>query len=186
MDISHDCQDHTFRLSVYEAGHAITAYLLNQKIISIQLLPRPPMLVAEKAFANLSWNSFIETLESRVMELFGGQIAEELICHHSSCCSGDISRIDEITRILYALYSDDDLDLESSEDILFELEERTQVMFAPQEVRDAILPVAEFIFAQEEEGVFEIDGKAVTREIEKVLPPPLKEKSGFFSFLKRA
>lgn len=186
MAAHENCNDQAFRLSVYEAGHAITAYLLGHKIISIQLLPRPPMLVAEKTFANLSWNSFIGTLESRMMELFGGQIAEEIICEHSSCCAGDISRIDEISRILFALYSDDDIDLESSEDVLFEFEERTQEMFASQGVREAILPVAEYIYAQEEAGQIEIDGAAVIQEIEKYLPRPEKENSGFFGFLKRA
>jgi len=183
MSDIHDCEDDAYRLSVYMAGHAITAYLLGQKIFFIQMLPRPPMMVAEKAFTSHNWDSFIETLETRVLELFGGQIAEEIVCGHSSCCPGDISRIDEITRILEALYSEDDLD---SEDILFDLEDSTQEMFASQQVRDAILPVAEFFLAHEEIGKMEVEGKAVTRVIEKFIPRPAKEKRGILQLLKLA
>lgn len=97
-----DCLDDTFRLSVYEAGHAITAYLMEQKIVSVQMLPRPPMTFTDKAFTSHSWGSFIDILENRALELFGGQIAEDITCGSLSCCSGDISRIDEISRILEA------------------------------------------------------------------------------------
>ena len=178
-----DCDDEAYRLSVYMAGHAITAYLLGQQITSIIMLPRPPMMLAEKAFASHNWDSFIETLENRVLELFGGQTAEEMICGHSSCCSGDISRIDEITRILEALYGEDDYD---SEEILFDLEDKTQEMFADQQVHDAILPVAEFFFEHEEAGEMEIDGKAVTRIIDQYVPAPEKKKQGILELLKLA
>lgn len=183
MNADKKCQDITFRLCVYEAGHAITAYLLEQKIVSIQMLPRPPMMMAEKAFRSHNWDSFIETLENRCLELFGGQIAEQFVCGTTACCAGDISRIDEITRILEALYSEDDLD---SEDILFELEDRTETMLAPQEVRDAILPIAEFLYAEEESGKSEVDGKDITRLLEQLIPRPEKESRGLLDMLKRA
>ena len=159
------------------------AYLLGQQILSIQMLPRPPMMSAEKAFTSHNWDSFVETLENRVLELFGGQIAEEIICGHSSCCSGDISRIDEITRILEALYSEDDID---SEDILLDLEEQAQEMLASEQVRDALLPVAEFFLAHEEIGKIEMNGEAVTKVIEKFIPRPAKEKRGILELLKLA
>ncbi len=183
MNVEKKCQDITFRLSVYEAGHAIAAYLLDQKIVSIQMLPRPPMMVAEKAFRSHNWDSFTETLENRVIELFGGQIAERLVCGASSCCTGDISRIDEITRILEALYGEDDLD---SEDILFELEDRTEAMMAPQEVHDAILPVAEFLYAEEEAGKPEVDGRDITEILERIIPRPEKSRGGLLEMLKLA
>jgi hypothetical protein len=166
------CLDSVFRLCVYEAGHTITAYLLRQKIVSVCMLPRPPMTITEKAF-NSSWGSFIEILENRALELFGGQIAEEIICGSTSCCSGDISRIDEITRILEALYSEDVLD---AEDILFELEDRAKALFMPANVQNAILPIADFLYEQEENGVMEIDGDIITAAIAEHIPPVPKEK----------
>ena len=164
-----DCNDTTFRLAIYEAGHAITAFLLSQKIVSIQMLPRPPVTVTEKTFSTFSWNSFTEILENRALELFGGQIAEQIYCDSTSCCSGDISRIDEISRILEALYSEDDVD---SEDILFDLEERAAEMFAPEVVRDAVLPIAQYLYDLEEAGHIEINGQDVTKVIEKYIPRP--------------
>lgn len=174
------CLDSTFRLCVYEAGHAITAYLLSQKIVSVCMLPRPPMTVTDKAFTSNNWGSFVEILENRALELFGGQIAEEIVCGSTSCCSGDISRIDEITRILEALYSEDVLD---SEDILFELEDRAKALFAPANVQKAILPMADFLYTQEENGVMEIDGAAITKAIAKYIPPVAQKKRGLLEML---
>lgn len=168
-----DCEDPTFRLCVYQSGHIITAYLLSQRILSVCMLPRPPMTITDKAFTNNSWGSFVDILETRVLELFGGQIAENTICGNTSCCSGDIARIDEITRILEALYSEDDLD---AEDILFELEDRAEALFAPDEVRAAILPMAEFLRAQDDMDVLEIDGDAVLKIIEQYIPRPPQKK----------
>lgn len=177
------CGDDTFRLCVYEAGHTITAYLLRQKIVSVQLLPRPPMTIAEKKFVSHSWDSFMDILENRALELFGGQIAEEEVCGSTSCCSGDISRIDEISRILAGLSVEDEVD---SEEILFELEDRAKEMFAPEHVREAILPVAEYLFEQEEADKMEVDGKAITKIIERYIPRPPEEKGGLLKLLKLA
>jgi len=178
-----DCSDDTFRLSVYQAGHAITAYLMDQKIVSIQMLPRPPMTFTDKAFASNNWGAFVDILESRALELFGGQIAEQLVCNSLSCCSGDISRIDEITRILEALYGEEDL---RSEDILFELEDRAEAMFAAQEVRDAIRPLANFLYQQEIDGHMEVDGTPISKLIEKYIAKPKKEKRSLLKMLKLA
>lgn len=181
---SHErCGDDTFRLSVYEAGHTITAYLLRQKIVSVRMLPRPPMTIAEKKFISHSWDSFMDILENRALELFGGQIAEETICGSTSCCAGDISRIDEISRILAGLSVEDEVD---SEEILFELEDRAKEMFAPDYVREAILPVAEFLYEQEMDGHMEVKGRSVTKIIEQYIPQPPEEKRGLLKLLKLA
>lgn len=176
-------EDATFRLCVYEAGHTITAYLLNQKIVAVRMLPRPPMTIAEKKFISHSWDSFMDILENRALELFGGQIAEETICGSTSCCSGDISRIDEISRILAGLSVEDDVD---SEEILFELEDRAQDMFDNEDVLAAIIPVAEYLFEQEEAGHMEVGGKSVTKIIERYIPRPPEEKGGLLKLLKLA
>ncbi|HEY9079517.1 hypothetical protein [Magnetovibrio sp.] len=177
------CLDDTFRLSVYEAGHTITAYLLNQKIVSVRMRPRPPMTIAEKKFISHSWDSFMDILENRALELFGGQIAEQLICGSTSCCSGDISRIDEISRILAGLSVEDVVD---SEEILFELEDRAKDMFAPDYVRAAIIPVAEYLSEQEKSGHMEVGGKEITKIIESFIPRPPKEKGGLLKLLNLA
>ncbi|OEJ67916.1 hypothetical protein [Magnetovibrio blakemorei] len=175
------CSDATFRLSVYEAGHTITAYLLNQKIVAVRMLPRPPMTIAEKKFISNSWESFMDILENRALELFGGQIAEEMLCGNTTCCSGDISRIDEISRILAGLSVNEDYD---NEDILFSLEDRAIAMFAPEHVRNAILPVAKYLYDQDEAGEIEVSGKEVTKIIEQYIPRPPKEKGGLLSLLR--
>jgi len=177
------CADDNFRLAVYEAGHTITAYLMQQKIISVQMRPRPPMTLAEKNFVSYSWDSFMDILEKRVLELFGGQIAEELICTNTTCCSGDISRIDEICRILAGLSFEETV---NSEDIFFELEDRAITMFAPSHVRDAILPVAEFLFQQDAEGHIEVPGDAITEIIARYIPAPTKERGGLLTMLNLA
>ncbi|MCW8916084.1 MAG: hypothetical protein OQK24_09565 [Magnetovibrio sp.] len=177
------CTDDIFRLCVYEAGHTITAYLLNQKIVSVRMLPRPPMTISEKKFVSNNWNSFMDILEHRVLELFGGHIAEEVVCDSTACCSGDISRIDELSKILAGLSVEEEID---SEEILFELEDRAIEMFAPDHVRDAILPVAEYLFEQDQLDHMEVSGKEVTKIIERYIPRPPVEKGGFLKLLKLA
>ncbi len=176
-----DCNDPAFRVSVYQAGHAITAHLLAQKILYIQMLPHPPMTVCEKPFTSYNWNAYVEILEIRVLELFGGQSAENIVCASASCSSGDSSRIDEITRILETLYNEDDL---RAQDILFDLKDRALEMFAPKPVRDAIVPVAEFLFAQERDGYIKIGGKVLTDTIAKFIPQPVHKRRSLLKLLK--
>ncbi|MBL4614841.1 MAG: hypothetical protein JKY27_08210 [Magnetovibrio sp.] len=183
QEINSKCGDSTFRLCVYEAGHTITAYLLNQKIVSVRLLPRPPMTIAEKKFISHSWDSFMDILENRALELFGGQIAEEAMCGSTSCCSGDISRIDEITRILAGLSVENDVD---SEEILFELEDRAKDMFDNEDVLAAIIPVAEYLYEQEDAGHMEVGGKSITKIIEQYIARPPEEKGGWLKLLRLA
>jgi hypothetical protein len=159
------CADQTFRLSVYEAGHALTARALGLKLISVRMLPRPPVLSSDKAFATNDWGAFIETLEIRIIELFGGQIAEEHACGSNTCCSGDIARIDELARLVAGL-----TDAVDSETIMFDLEDAAQKIFTDPTYRDAILPIAEFFHQRVSEGREVIDGPDIEAELDKLLP----------------
>ena len=160
------CTDHTFRLSVYEAGHALTARALGLKLISVQMLPRPPVLISDKAFAADKWDAFVETLEIRIIELFGGQVAEEFACGTHSCCSGDIARIDELSRLVSGLKGTED-----AETVMFDLEDAARKIFANPIYRDAIVPIAEFLSQRVSEGREIIDGADLEAEIDKHIPP---------------
>ena len=165
------CAEQGFRLAVYEAGHALTARALGLKVISVRMLPRPPVLVSDKTFTANNWQSFSETLEIRIIELFGGQIAEELACSSNSCCSGDIARIDELCRLVAGLRGDVD-----AETVLFDLEDVAQKIFADDAVRDAILPIAEFFHERTESGRESIEGADIEAELEKYIPTPEKKR----------
>lgn len=177
----HDrCGDQTFRLSVYEAGHALTARALGLKLLSVQMLPRPPVLISDKAFATNKWDDFIETLEVRIIELFGGQIAEEHACGTNTCCSGDIARIDELSRLVAGLK-----DLEDSETVMFDLEDAARMIFDNPAYRDAIIPVAQFLSQRVAQGREIIDGPDIEAEIDKYIPaePPRSWLKKLFSFI---
>jgi len=165
------CGEHEFRLAVYEAGHALTARALGLNILSVRMLPRPPVLVSDKTFTNNDWNSFIETLEIRIIELFGGQIAEELACNCNTCGSGDIARIDELARLIAGL--GEALDHET---VLFDLEDVAQGIFADEKVRDAVLPIAEFFHARMMNKREEIPGSDIEAELDRYIPRKPKEK----------
>ncbi len=157
--------DLTFRLSVYEAGHALTARALGLKLISVKMLPRPPALISDKAFASGKWDDFIETLEIRIIELFGGQIAEELACATNSCCSGDIARIDELSRLVAGLRGGMD-----AETVMFDLEDAAREIFADPVYADAIMPISEFLFQRVTGGQEIVPGPDVETEIDKYVP----------------
>lgn len=159
------CNDHVFRLSIYEAGHALTARALGLHILSVRMLPRPPVMVSDKAFSNNDWGAFIETLEIRVIELFGGQIAEETACLSNSCCSGDMTRIDELCRLISGLDGETD-----HETIMFGLEDDARKIFADDAYRDAILPIAQFLHQKTTDGYSEIVGKDLEKELDKYVP----------------
>ncbi|MCF6232610.1 MAG: hypothetical protein L3J36_05860 [Rhodobacteraceae bacterium] len=159
------CSDHTYRLAVYEAGHALTARALGLKLISVKMLPRPPVLTSDKAFANNDWGAFVEMLENRIIELFGGQIAEQHCCGTNTCCSGDIARIDELAKLVAGLSGAED-----SEAVMFELEDAAIEIFADQKYRDAIVPIAEFLFHRAETGREVIDGPDIEAELDKHVP----------------
>ncbi len=170
------CKDNEFRLTVYEAGHALCARAMSLRIISVRMLPRPPMLVSDKTVAGNNINALIQTLENRVIELFGGQIAEEYICSSHSCCSGDVSRIDELARLIAGLTGVEDSDL-----VWFELEEQANEIFKTPRYKDAILPIAEFLYKKTQDGADIIDGNELEQELDKYVPP-LEQKSGLSNF----
>ncbi len=172
------CAEQEYRLSVYEAGHALAARALKLKIISVRILPRPPVLVSDKTFRGNNWASFIQTLETRVIELFCGQIAEELMCRASNCCSGDVTRIDELTRLIAGLQGGDD-----PESVWFALEDIADNIFADPQYRAAIAPVAEFLYGRFSAGDEEIDGVELERELDKHVPERVVEKRGLKGFL---
>jgi len=161
------CDDYLMRLSIYEAGHALVAWYLGHKIHHVRMLPRPCTTVTDKAFVGNNWASFSEVLEFRAMELFGGQIAEQIICKTPSCCEGDIPRIDEICRILGGLHEAEDHD-----DIFFRLEDDATEIFADERYREAIVPVARVLYDHETAGEAEISGEDIEAEIEKFIPRP--------------
>lgn len=173
------CADLAFRLAVYEAGHALTARALGLKILSVRMLPRPPVLISDKAFANNNWDSFIEMLEVRVIELFGGQIAEEAACSCNTCGIGDIARVDELSRLIAGLDGDAD-----PETVMFDLEDVALKIFAKPEYKNAIIPIATFLADQVKDGCELIKGPDIEAELDKYLPRPAKQKWGkrLFSF----
>lgn len=179
-DLIDKCSDPLYRLCVYEAGHALVAWALNQKIIKVVMLPRPPVTMTEKLIVGNSWKAFERVLELRVMELFGGQIAEEITCGQTTCCAGDISRIDEITRILSGLSEQED-----HEDTFFRLEDEAQRILDMPGYREAIVPVADLLFERESAGELEIDGAAVEAVIAEYVPREDTKKTGPLGFLKR-
>lgn len=175
------CSDQSYRLAVYEAGHALSARALGLKIVSLHMLPRPPMLISDKSYSSFDWGSFAEMLEVRIIELFGGQLAEEIACSCNTCGSGDVARIDELTRVVAGLDGDED-----AETIFFKLEDVATDIFSRQEYRDAIVPLAEFMYRRVVDGREVIDGKDLEAELDKHVPFTPKEKwsKRLFSFSK--
>lgn len=173
------CSDLAFRLAVYEAGHALTARALGLKIISVRMLPRPPDMVSDKTFASNDWGSFIEALEIRVIELFGGQIAEETACSCNTCGIGDIARVDELSRLIAGLDGEAD-----PETVMFDLEDVALKIFAKPEYKDAIIPIASFLAQRVLDGAELIDGPDIEAELDKYVPRAPKEKwtKKLFSF----
>jgi len=164
------CADLAFRLAVYEAGHALTARALNLHILSVRMLPRPPVLSSDKTFNNNDWGSFIEALEIRVIELFGGQIAEETACSCNTCGIGDIARVDELSRLIAGLKGEED-----AEAVMFELEDIALKIFAKPEYKDAIIPIATFLAERVEAGEELIKGADIEAELDKYVPRAPKE-----------
>lgn len=172
------CTDSEFRLTVYEAGHALCARALQLKIISVRMLPRPPVLVSEKTFSGNKIGPLVLMLENRVIELFGGQIAETEVCSTSSCCSGDISRIDELTRLIAGLTGKGD-----AESVWFELEDVAESIFKDERYRNAIVPIAEFLQQRVSDGWDIIAGDDIEVELDKYVPS-IPKGSGFKKFMR--
>ena len=173
------CAEQVYRLAVYEAGHALIARALNLRILSVRMLPRPPVLISEKAFSSHNWESLLETLEIRVMELFGGQIAEEITCKSNTCCSGDVARIDELARLIAGIG-----DERSPDEIWFDLEDAAREIFAQKGCSDAIIPIADFLYERMTTGRELVDGKDLEALMAEILPQPVKpgRLKGVFGF----
>lgn len=167
---SDQCTDQAFRLAVYEAGHALTARALGLNIVSLRMLPRPPVLVSDKTFVGNDFGSLVATLENRIIELFGGQMAEVLACSSHTCCSGDVARIDELTRLVAGLQG-----IADPEQIYFELEDVAEKIFAEDRFRDAVIPVAEFLHGQVQNGLEIIQGPELEAELDRHVPAMPKE-----------
>jgi len=59
-------------------------------------------------------------------------------------------------------------------------------MFAPDNVRAAITPAAEYLCEEENADHMEVAGKGITKIIEKYIPRPPKEKGGLLKMLNLA
>jgi len=160
------CADLNYRLAVYEAGHALTARSMGFEILSITMLPRPPVMESDKILRGNTLGSLIEVLENRCIELFGGQIAEQHACGTNSCCSGDVARIDELCRLISGIEGKRD-----AETIWFELEEVAERVFSDERTHDAILPLAEFLFAEVEAGRPAVPGDLVEAKLDELVAP---------------
>ncbi len=172
------CSDLSYRLAVYEAGHALTARALGFKVLSVKMLPRPPILESDKVLHGSSLRALSAVLENRCIELFGGQIAEEHACQTSSCCSGDVARIDELTRLVSGLDG-----RRTPEDIWFELEDVAQDIFSHENIREAILPLADFLHDEVDSGHHVVSGQRVEALMNELLGPPEKARGGFLARL---
>lgn len=172
------CADLSFRLAVYEAGHALTARALGFKVLSITMLPRPPIMESDKVLEGSTQRALIPLLENRCIELFGGQIAEEHACKTSSCCSGDVARIDELTRLISGLDGK-----RSPEEIWFELEDVALDIFSNEKVREAVLPIADFLFTEVEKGNNVIPGDRIEKLMDDLLGVPVKARGGLLGRL---
>lgn len=160
------CADLNYRLAVYEAGHALTARAMGHEVLAITMLPRPPLMESDKILRGNTLNSLIEVLEARCIELFGGQIAEQHACGTNSCCSGDVARIDELCRLIAGIDG-----MRDAESIWFQLEEMAEKVFSDQQTHDAILPFAEFLFAEVEAGRPKVPGKLVEAKLDELVAP---------------
>lgn len=159
------CSDLDFRLAVYEAGHALTARALGFTILTVKMRPRPPVMESDKVVRGNAINGLLSVLENRCIELFGGQIAEAHACKSHSCCDGDVARIDELCRLIAGLEGSGRM----AEDIWFELEDVADEIFAREHVREAIVPLAEFLFGEVEEGRVIIPGTKVEAMLDELL-----------------
>jgi hypothetical protein len=159
------CADLDYRLAVYEAGHALTARALGFRVISVRMRPRPPIMESDKVLGN-TFRSLTAVLENRCIELFGGQIAEDHACATASCCTGDVARIDELCRLISGLDG-----RRAPEDIWFELEDVALDIFRAPKMRDAILPLSDFLFAEVARGETIVPGARIEARMDDLLGP---------------
>lgn len=172
------CDDLAYRLAVYEAGHALTARALGLNIISIAMLPRPPVMSSDKVLRGNLLSGLTSVLENRVIELFGGQIAEHHACHSATVFSGDVARIDELCRLISGIEG-----RRSAEEVWFELEDMAEAIFSEARFREAILPLAEFLYTEVEAGRPVVPGDKIEALLDDMVGP--REATGARGFAKR-
>lgn len=160
------CADLGYRLAVYEAGHALTARAMGFTILGITMLPRPPVMESDKVLHGNGLRALAHVLENRCIELFGGQIAEEHACGTNSCCSGDVARIDELCRLISGIEGD-----RTPEEIWFHTEDVAIEIFSDERRRDAILPLAEYLFNEVEAGRPRVPGAQVEALLDDLVGP---------------
>lgn len=162
-DANH-CADLGYRLAAYEAGHAITARALGIDILSVTMLPRPPVMASDKVLRGNSLNALVAVLENRCIELFGGQIAEHHACASGTAFSGDVARIDELCRLISGIDGK-----RSVEEVWFELEDVAEQIFSEQRYRAAIAPLAEFFYREVEAGRPVVPGEKVEALLDELM-----------------
>lgn len=164
--ITRNCGDLAYRLAVYEAGHALTARALGLRIISITMLPRPPVMASDKVMRGNMLSGLTSVLESRCIELFGGQIAESHACKSATVFSGDVARIDELCRLISGIEGK-----RSVEEVWFDLEDVAEEVFADARIRGAILPLADFLYTEVESGRPVVPGETVEKLLDQLVAP---------------
>jgi len=160
------CDDLAYRLAVYEAGHALSARALGLSILNITMLPRPPVMASDKVMRGSLLSALTSVLESRCIELFGGQIAEHHACHSATVFSGDVARIDELCRLISGIEG-----RRTVEEVWFELEDVAEAVFADDAIRAAILPLADFLFNEVEAGRPVVPGEKVEELLDGLVGP---------------
>lgn len=163
---AHRCDDLGYRLAAYEAGHAITARALGIDILSVTMLPRPPVMASDKILRGNTLNALVAVLENRCIELFGGQIAEHHTCASGTAFSGDVARIDELCRLISGIDGK-----RSVEDVWFELEDVAERIFGEERYRSAILPLAGFLHEEVAAGRPVVPGKTVEAKLDELVGP---------------
>lgn len=160
------CSDFNYRLSVYEAGHALTARAMGHEILAITMFPRPPVMHSDKILKGNTLNSLVDVLENRCIELFGGRFAEQRVCGTNSCCSGDTARIDELCRLISGIDGRRDNDT-----VWFQLEEVAERVWSDPRTQDGLLPLAEFLYGEVEAGRPEVPGALVEDRLDALVAP---------------
>jgi len=160
------CDDLGYRLAVYEAGHALCARALGLNILSVTMLPRPPVMQSDKVLRGSLLAGLTSVLENRCVELFGGQIAEHFACKSGTAFSGDVARIDELCRLISGIEG-----RRTVEEVWFELEDTAENLFADDRVRGAVLPLADFLYDEVEAGRPVVPGARVEAVLDDLLGP---------------
>ena len=146
------------------------------EVLAVTMLPRPPVMESDKILHGNSlqladrgcWKTAASSCSA-------ARSPKQHACGTNSCCSGDVARIDELTRLIAGIDGK-----RSHEDILFELEDVAIDIFKPQAVRDAVVPIAEFLYSQVEAGHQVIPGSRIEKIMDDLVGVTEKPKAGGF------